>query len=54
MGRLWGGLRAAFWFLVLSFKCEFPFKIKNFNGIGSSIHYQALFALALFFQVAKI
>ncbi|XNZ28410.1 hypothetical protein ACKRAS_00115 [Helicobacter pylori] len=40
--------------LALSFKCEFSFKIKNFNGIGSSIHYQALFALALFFQVAEI
>ncbi|WP_195846152.1 hypothetical protein [Helicobacter pylori] len=54
----WGVYGAAlgllFGFLALSFKCEFPFKPKNFNGIGSSIHYQALFALALFFQVAKI
>ncbi|EMH19570.1 hypothetical protein HMPREF1417_00881 [Helicobacter pylori GAM260Bi] len=37
MGRLWGGLRAAFWLLTLSFKCEFSSKIKNFNGIGFNI-----------------
>ncbi|EMH37554.1 hypothetical protein HMPREF1427_00889 [Helicobacter pylori GAM83Bi] len=42
MGRLWGGLRAAFWLLTLSFKREFSSKIKNFNGIGFSIRYWAI------------